>query len=142
MEILGADDYRVFINSAHPLAARKSILLEQLSQFTAALYPQDDHKFYYREIFKFFLPIEPRTMHPDRKTCSNSWGVLLPSRAVFPGSAISNPNIHAEQLVALPVSDFPMPGLNCLAYPCLETLSPIENELVEKIREICMSHRA
>lgn len=142
MEILGADDYRVFINSAHPLAAQKSILLEQLSQFTAALYPQDDHKFYYREIFKFFSP--DRTPHyaSRQENLLKLVGRAPSIAAVFPGSAISNPNIHAEQLVALPVSDFPMPGLNCLAYPCLETLSPIENELVEKIREICMSHRA
>lgn len=137
LEIMGEDDYMVFINRSHPLAKKKHIRLSQLSQFTAALYPQDDHKFCYSEVFQWFS--KDRTPHYASKQDNllKLVGRDPSVAAVFPGSAIHNPNIESGTLAALPVADFPMPGLNCLAYPNKELLSPVERELVEKIRELC-----
>jgi DNA-binding transcriptional LysR family regulator len=136
LEIMGKDDYVVFINSAHPLAKTKQIKLSQLAQFTAALYPQDDHKFCYSEIFSFFSKNTTPYYASKQENLLKLVGRDQSIAAVFPGSAIYNPNLETDRLATLPVSDFPMPGLNCLAYPKMETLSPIEEELILQIRKL------
>lgn len=140
LEVLGADDYVVFINGAHPLAGEKQIRLAQLSQFTAALYPQDDHKFCYNEVFQFFSKSTTPYYASKQENLLKLVGRDQSVAAVFPRSAIYNPNLEAGSLAVLPVSDFPMPGINCLAYPKQESLSPVEAELVIKIRELCANH--
>lgn len=138
MEVLEEDDYAVFLNSSHPLARGSSLNLGQLAQFTAALYPRDDKKFCYSEVYRFFSS-KTRPHYATRqenllKLVARDASVA----AVFPQSAIHNPNIAPGSVVALPVADFPMPGLNCMAYPRREMLSAIERELVARLPAICM----
>lgn len=138
MEVLEEDDYVVFLNSSQSLARRSSLKLGQLAQFTAAIYPRDDRKFCYSEIYRFFSS----STRPHYATRQENLLKLVARdasvAAVFPRSAIHNPNISPGSVAALSVDDFPMPGLNCMAYPRWEMLSAIERELVEQLRAICI----
>ncbi|MGN1038094.1 MAG: substrate-binding domain-containing protein, partial [Mailhella sp.] len=140
MEIMGRDDYVVFINHLHPLANQQAITCADLSRFTAALYPQDDHHFCYNEIFQHFSQEKAPHYASKQENILTLVGQNISIAAVFPQSAIHNPHIVKENLTALPVADFPMPGFNCLAYPSKQTLSPIEKELVDIIGRLCKEH--
>lgn len=137
MEIIGRDDYRIFINSAHPLASREHIRLKDLAQFTPALYPGDDRGFYYSGVFRHFSGRQSPYYASKQDSLLKLVGRDTTLAAVFPGSAIRNPNVPAGSICACEIGDFPMPGLVCLAWPQQFRAPSVEAELVAQIRRIC-----
>lgn len=143
IEVMGEDDYAVIINSGHPLAAGTTLTVEQLREFTAALYPRDDHSsFFYSKIYQYFS----RGHAPYYGTKQESLLNLVRSdagvAAVFPRSVVKNPNIPSGSLKALFVEGCPMPGLNCLIYPHQHLLSPVEKAILDSLRDSYRELRA
>lgn len=141
IEVMGADDYAVIINSRHPLASRGVLRTEDLGQFTAALYPHDDHKFFYSGIYQYFSREHAPYYGSKQESLLN---IILRDdtvAAVFPVSVARNPNIPEGSLKGLFVEDYPMPGLNCLVYPREDRLSPVEKAIMESFREVYRQER-
>lgn len=136
VEIMGKDDYAVIINSKHPLAVESSLSLEQLGEFTAALYPQDDHnRFAYSKIYRYFSRAHAPYYGTKQESLLNLVRNDSAVAAVFPRSVVKNPNIPAGSIRALSVREFPMPGLNCLIYPRQHALSHVERVILDSLRE-------
>jgi hypothetical protein len=137
VEILGHDDYAIIINSKHNYAKKKSISIKQLKNFTAALYNNDEHTFCYRKIYDYFSP-EKTPYYASKQ--ENLLNIILKDEsvaAVFPYSTIRKPGIIPGSLTALPVTEFSMPGFNCLIHPEWDMLTPAERIVIEKIRQVC-----
>lgn len=136
VEVMGADDYAVIVNSRHPLASRGVLRTEELGQFTAALYPNDDRAFFYSGIYQYFSRQHAPYYGSKQESLLN---LILRDdtvAAVFPVSVARNPNIPEGCLKGLFVEDYPMPGLNCLVYPREDRLSPVEKAIMESFRDV------
>ena len=136
VEVMGADDYAVIVNSSHPLASRSTLRTEDLGQFTAALYPNDDHTFFYSGIYQHFSRQHAPYYGSKQESLLNLILRDATVAAVFPVSVARNPNIPEGSLKGLFVDDYPMPGLNCLVYPREDRLSPVEKAVMESFREV------
>ncbi len=114
---------------------------EDLGQFTAALYPNDDHAFFYSGIYQYFSRQHAPYYGSKQESLLN---IILRDdtvAAVFPVSVARNPNIPEGSLKGLFVEDYPMPGLNCLVYPREDRLSPVEKAIMESFREVYRQER-
>ncbi|WP_276819670.1 LysR family transcriptional regulator [Mailhella massiliensis] len=141
IEVMGADDYAVIINSRHPLASRGVLRTEDLGQFTAALYPHDDHKFFYSGIYQYFSREHAPYYGSKQESLLNIILRDATVAAVFPVSVARNPNVPPGSLKGMFVEDCPMPGLNCLVFPREDRLSPVEKAILESFREVYRKER-
>jgi len=134
LEILRQDCFYVYVNSANPLAEKEPLFLADLSGLTSAIYPGEDKRVAWRDIFRYFAPSPPLyLMHQE-----NIFQLVaenLDIACIFPSIAGEhNRNVLSGKICPKQVTDFPMPALSCLFYPKGRGLSNGGKAVLDLIR--------
>lgn len=137
IEILGRDDYKIIVNSQHPLAKKRFFCINDMCNFVAALYPGDNGKaFYYNGIYSHFSKQQPSIFISNQNSIFSLISQDKSIAAVFPESSISNSH-YKKNLKAISLKDFPMPSVDCMTYSNKKYISHIEFLILQMIRSAC-----
>ena len=134
LEILREDQFYVFINSKSPLAGQAELELSDLSGLTPAMYPKEEKRLVFKEIFRYFSVAQPfALMHQE-----NIFQLVAENTdiaCVFPAVAAENDrHIHNGQVCPMTVRDFPMPAVACMLHPTPRELTSGEKAVMDLIR--------
>lgn len=134
-ETFGLDQFCVYLNCTNPLAKQPYLTLDQLNCLTLTAYPEEDKRFHYRTIHRYFSSSPPYFV----EKLENIFQMIAETpdiAAVFPHLAVAN-NIYVQrgQITALPVKDFPMPAISCMFCPEAGCITPAEQIVASAIRQ-------
>ncbi len=134
IEHLREDAFYVYINSKNPLANQSELTFDDLRQLTPAIYLDEDKRFLYRDIFKYFSPNPPYyLMHQEgifQMVAHN------PSVAcIFPAIAEDGIHLLNGQVCPMTIRDYPMPAITCMIFPRPSALTNGEKAVLNLIRE-------
>ena len=148
IDIFGMDRFCVYLNTANPLASQPHLSTAQLSGLTLAEYPGEDERFFYKFIHRYFSDNPPFFIE-KQESIFQMISEMEDVAGVFPHLAIFN-NSYVERglITALPVKNYPMPGISCMMYPKQHRLTQgqrvvtmmIQRRLEELIRELDQQH--
>lgn len=135
LETLEPDQFRIYLNRKNPLAGKPWLTLDQLNRLVLAAYPEEDKRFFYREVYQHFGSAPPYFVGK----IENIFQMIteMPDvAAVFPHMAVIN-NIYVQsgQVAALPVRDFPMPAMGCMLLPEPNSMTAAEKIIASLIRQ-------
>lgn len=135
IDAFGADQFCIYLNRSNPLAQQPYLTTEQLNKLVLIAYPQEEKRFYYRAIYRYFSSAPPYWI----EKLENIFQMIaeLPDAAgVFPRLArVNNVHIQRGEIVALPVEDFPMPAISCMLMPVSSALTQAEKVVAAMIRQ-------
>ena len=134
-ETFADDQFCVFLNTENALSRKAGLHTADLNTLELAIYPEEEHHFYYHDIYRRFSPVTP--YHIERQESifqliseNKSVGAVFPHLAV-----INNPYVRSGQVAALPVLDYPMPGISCSLFPAASAMTPAEKLVSDLLRE-------
>lgn len=138
LEPLREDQFYIYINSSSPLAAKPILELSDLNRLTPAIYPEEDKRMLFKEIFNHFSQQPPfALMHQENifQLVAEHTGIAC----IFPAIAgSSNRHVLSGAIVAKTVRGFPMPAFSCMFYPPKQELTNSELAVLEMIRtQVC-----
>ncbi len=135
MDVFGTDQFFVYLNSKNPLASLDALTTHQLSGLTLVAYPGEDQRFFYSPIHRHFSENPPFFIE-KQESIFQIIAEMKDVAGVFPHLAVFN-NYYVEQgcVTALPVRDYPMPGISCMMYPKRERITPGQNAVVTLIQQ-------
>ncbi len=133
-DMFGMDRFCIYLNSANPLAGRPYLTTGDLKGLTLAAYPGEDARFFYRSIHRYFSDAAPFFIE-KQESIFQMIAEMEDVAGVFPHLAIFN-NSYVERglITALPVKNYPMPGLSCMMYPRHDRLTPGQRVVTAMIR--------
>ena len=134
LETLRRDQYYVYLNNDHPLAARGELELKDLSALTLAIFPNENKRLAYRRVFDYFSPDPPFfLMHQE-----SIFQMVAENRNVaclFPAIAGDRDRyVLGGKICPMRVRDFPMPALACMLHPAPRELTNGEKAVMDLIR--------
>lgn len=134
LETVRPDQFYVYINSRHPLAAKGVLELKDLSVLTPAIFPNEDRRIVYRDIFDFFSPAPPFIlMHQENIFQMVAQNINV--ACLFPAIAGERErNILSGRICPMTVRDFPMPAMACMMLPMPRELTSGEKAVMDLIR--------
>ena len=144
INLFGMDHFCVYLNAANPLAKLPYLTTGQLKDLTLAAYPGEDQRFFYRSIHRYFSETPPFFIE-KQESIFQMISEMEDVAGVFPHLAIfHNSYVERGLITALPVKNFPMPGISCMMYPTHDRLTPgqkvvtamIQRRLEELIRRL------
>ena len=135
VEHLREDEFYVYINSGNPLAKQAELTLPDLSRLTPAMYPDEDKRASFRNIFEYFAPVPPfYLMHQE-----NIFQLVAENpqiACVFSSVAGEKDRFVREGRVRpMAVQGFRIPALACMLHPLPRDLTGGEKAVMELIRE-------
>ena len=134
VDTFGTDRFCVYLNRSNPLAQQSSLTTDQLRGLVLAAYPREEERFYYRAVYRCFSTASPYWIE-KMETIFQVIAELPEAAGVFPHlAAANNVYIQREQIVALPVQDFPMPAISCMLLPMPNERSEAEKVVSSMIR--------
>ena len=134
MELIGRDRFCIYLNAANPLARLPHLTTDQLKGLTLAAYPGEDARFYYKAVYRFFSDAPPFFIQ-QQESIFQLIADMEDVAAVFPHLAVFN-NSYVERglIAAVPVKNYPMPGISCMMYPRRDRLTPGQRVVVSMLR--------
>ena len=134
LEILREDQFYVYVNIRSPLADQAELELSDLASLTPAIYPMENKRLFWRDIFDYFAPAPPfALMHQE-----NIFQLVAENpkiACIFPAIAGENDSyIHSGQVCPMTVRDFPMPAVACMLHPLPRELTSAEKAVMDLIR--------
>ena len=134
LETLRRDQYYVYLNNEHPLAAKGELELRDLSALTLAIFPNENKRLAYRRIFDYFSPNPPFfLMHQE-----NIFQLVAENQNVaclFPAIAGDRDRyVLGGKICPMEVQDFPMPAMACMFHPMPRELTNGEKAVIDLIR--------
>lgn len=135
LEILREDQFYVYLNVGHPLAAKGELELADLSALTPALFPNENKRMTYRRVFDYFSHETPfLLMHQESIFELVAENVSV--ACVFPAIAGERDRyVLSGRICPMRVRDFPMPALSCMLHPMPRELTSGEKAVMDLIRE-------
>lgn len=134
LETLRRDQYYVFLNNEHPLAAKGELELRDLSALTLAIFPNENKRLAYRRIFDYFSPNPPFfLMHQESifQLVAENQNVAC----LFPAIAGDRDRyVLGGKICPMEVQDFPMPAMACMFHPMPRELTNGEKAVMDLIR--------
>lgn len=134
LEQLREDQFYIYINRSSPLADKPELELSDLSLLTPAIYPEEDKRMLFKEIFNYFSQQPPfALMHQENifQLVAEHTGIAC----IFPAIAgSSNRHVLSGTIVAKTVRGFPMPAVSCMFYPPKQELTNSELAVLDMIR--------
>lgn len=139
VEELREDAFYVYINSKSLLADQAELKLSDLSELTPVMYPGEDRRFLYRDIFSRFSPARPfYVMHQESIFQLVAENPVL--ACVFPAVAGENDQfVRQGKVCPMTVQGFPMPAVSCMIHPMPRELSSGEKVVMDIIRTLARS---
>lgn len=148
IELFGTDHFCIYLNTANPLSKLPQLTTGQLKGLTLAAYPGEDTRFFYRSIYRYFSDTPPFFIQ-QQESIFQMIADMPDVAGVFPHLAIFN-NSYVERglITAVPVKNYPMPGISCMIFPKHDRLTPgqrvvtamIRQRLEELIRRLDQAH--
>lgn len=134
VETLRQDQFYVYINSRHPLADKGVLELKDLSELTPAIFPNENRRMAYRDIFDYFSPAPPFIlMHQENIFQMVAQNIKV--ACLFPAIAGERDrNILSGKVCPMTVRDFPMPAMACMIHPLPRELTSGEKAVMDLIR--------
>ncbi len=134
LEHLRDDEFYIYLNASNPLAEKPELTLEDLRQLTPAMYPDEDKRMLFKEIFRYFAQQPPfALMHQE-----NIFQLVAEQASIaclFPGIVSENNRyVLSGSVVARRVQGFPMPAVACLFYPPKAEQTIGEQAVIDMIR--------
>ena len=134
LETLRHDQYYVYLNSEHPLAAKGELELRDLSVLTLAIFPNENKRLAFRRIFDYFSPNTPFfLMHQESifQMVAENQNVAC----LFPAIAGDRDRyVLGGKICPIEVRDFPMPAMACMFHPMPRELTNGEKAVMDLIR--------
>ena len=134
LETLRRDQYYVYLNNEHPLAAKGELELRDLSALTLAIFPNENKRLAYRRIFDYFSPNPPFfLMHQESifQLVAENQNVAC----LFPAIAGDRDRyVLGGKICLMEVQDFPMPAMACMFHPMPRELTNGEKAVMDLIR--------
>lgn len=134
LETLRRDQYYVYLNNEHPLAAKGELELRDLSALTLAIFPNENKRLAYRRIFDYFSPNPPFfLMHQESifQLVAENQNVAC----LFPAIAGDRDRyVLGGKICPMEVQDFPMPAMACMFHPMPRELTNGEKAVMDLIR--------
>ena len=136
VEELRKDAFYVYINGESPLAVQAELTLEDLGRLTPVMYPEEDRRFLYRNIFDQFSHARPfYVMHQESIFQLVAENPVL--ACVFPAVAGENDRfVRHGKVCPMTVKDFPMPAVSCMLHPVPKELNSGEKVVMDLIRAL------
>lgn len=124
IDIFGMDRFCIYLNTSNPLAAQPHLTTGQLHGLTLVAYPGEDTRFFYNSIHRYFSDA-PAFFVEKQESIFQMISEMEDVAGVFPHLAIFN-NTYVKQglITALPVKNYPMPGISCMMYPKNGRITP------------------
>ena len=134
IETFGMDQFCVYLNRMNPLTEQAYLTTEQLGGLVLAAYPEEDKRFHYRTIYRYFSDSAPFFVE-KQESIFQLIAEMPDVAAVFPHLAVKN-NIYVQrgQVTAMVVKDFAMPAISCMFSPAVGELTPGEKIITTAIR--------
>ena len=135
IEIFGIDRFCIYLNTANPLSRQSHLTTHQLSGLTLVAYPGEEERFFYNSIHRYFSDTPPFFIE-KQESIFQMISEMEDVAGVFPHLAIFN-NRYVERglITALPVKNYPMPGMSCMMYPKPERITPGQRLVTMMIRQ-------
>lgn len=135
VELFGMDRFCIYLNTANPLAKLTSLNTTQLKKLTLVTYPGEDTRFFYRAIHQYFSDTPPFFIE-QLESIFQMIADMADVAGIFPHLAIFHNNYVERGLItAVPVKNFPMPGISCMMYPRHDRITPGQRIVTAMIRE-------
>lgn len=150
IDLFGMDHFCIYLNTSNPLARQSYLTTGQLRSLTLCAYPGEDQRFFYRAIHRYFSDTPPFFIE-KQESIFQMISEMQDVAGVFPHLAIfHNSYVERGLITALPVKNFPMPGISCMMYPRHDRLTPgqkvvtalIQRRLEELIRRLAQDYSA